>query len=200
MALLAFGVIRDGVAIAQANGRVERQTLALLREREPQGGDGGRFAADQPPAALLAYALEQTRAAAGQLAGEERAAALAVAADLLAVPLATRPIWGEARVVETLLADEARDDSRAAAAFRRSYEDAPFLRSAAAWRIARGFRRWNTLDGSIREAVLREALTLALFDPAERRLVFGLARSTPAYPSFTERWRALRAEPEAAID
>lgn len=198
LALALFGarVVADGLQIAEATGRLERQSLSLMRVGHAAFPDTPA-AGERPPRARLANAIELTRRAAQEPFGPERDALLGKADAALAPVLATRLVWGEAQVAAAFLAVQRRDDVAALAAYRKSYADGPFIRHAAEWRIAFGFANWARLDESTQECVIREALTLALIDPPSRRAVFALARRSDAYASLAARWRLIRAEQSA---
>lgn len=105
-----------------------------------------------------------------------------------------RPAWGEAWAIAAFssslrLGDAAPLTRRE---FERSYSDAPYLRHAAAWRIAYAFRNWQGLSKGTRARSIAEAVWLARIDKQLRDRVFLLGRQSEAYIPLLTAWRASR--------
>ena len=181
--------------VAGADARMIDGGLALARnDLDRVRLIGGAMVPPGAPArAQLSDAMLLLQTA-SSLPASRRAAAIDAALTRVDIALARRPRWGDALAVKAYL-EEARSGgaSRAAmAAFAGSYAAAPYLPSAAEWRIRYGATRWAALSPAARRNVLDEALWLATVDGGKRGEMFGWFRATPAYRPLMLRWRAMR--------
>lgn len=75
-------------------------------------------------------------------------------------------------------------DPRFAAMLAQSYEDAPYLRSSAYWRLHAGLTIWDRLDPRAQQRVVDEAVWFTRVNTGSVAVVLPMFRGTPAYERF----------------
>lgn len=172
-------LVRDAAALARGS-RSRVQALAT-----PPGS--------LPARALLPEAMRRVLAAVSA-APSERRQLLDQALALVDAAVATRAGWGEAQLARAYILAE-RDGPTAAttqAALARSYDEAPFLRDGAAWRVGMGLQHWTALSPGARGHWVEEAIWYSRSKPGVRQALFPAVRRSPAYAAFMTRWREIR--------
>jgi len=143
----------------------------------------------------LLHALRLAQAAEPMSAGPRRQQLLDRAIQGVGQASHKRPAWGEAELV-TAYAHALRDgldDPRTWQALSASYRNAPFLRQAAAWRVAAALACWSRLSKQTQRAVVEEAVWISRIAPDTHPATLALMRGSDAYMAFVLRWRELRA-------
>ncbi len=194
-ALIAIlGLAIQEVAVVALDTKLDRQT-GLLNRRETDIV-ASSFASPSNAVARGALANAMILAQTAQFQPDIRikARTTALARDDIEHALAARPTWGEAWMVKSYIAavEAGSASPEALDALTRSYEQAPFLRHAADWRVAFSFQYWNALSPATRRHAVDEAVWAGALDGALRVRFFQLARGSQAYPVLASRWRQMR--------
>lgn len=159
----------------------------------PSASDEERPASQLPARAALLRGSKRTIDAANQPPGPERDLNLAGAREDIDRAAAARRWWADADVAAAyrafIVTGTVSPETRTALIL--SYDAAPFLRTAAAWRIRLGVAGWASLPPATRTAVVEETAWLARSSGTSYRYATGLVAGTPA----EERVRALLARP-----
>jgi hypothetical protein len=187
-------ILSKELVVVKLESRMERQT-GLLNRRETDVV-ASIYATPSYAVARGALANAVTLAQAAQFQPDTNAKArnIALARDDIDLALTVRPAWGEAWMTKSYIAaiDKGPDSTEALEALTRSYEQAPFLRHAADWRVTLSFDQWKALSPAARTHAVDEAVWAGALDGALRVRFFQLARNSAAYPALANRWRQMR--------
>lgn len=149
----------------------------------------------RPPArASLQDALNMAERARVARTQGDRAVMLAGAVADVNSLLSINPQQAQARSVAAFIEAMRWPSDQRAARFQlaESYRYAPFLPDGSGWRAAYGMSQWDALTPNTRKAVIDEAIALSRINPARRSEMFAIARSSPAYMPFLDRWHLVR--------
>ncbi|WP_336966214.1 hypothetical protein [Sphingobium aquiterrae] len=198
--IIAAGVLSAVVALCIVALHREDQVAQAkqLLDRQLSWGDSRAFhqfqllPGDPPPRAQLTHALYLARGVAPLPDSKDKQRILDIAQREVDEAIASRPHWGEAWVVRAFIA-YGRDNAPSPAMLAdlaHSYGDGPLQRDAGPWRVRMALANWQAFDPATQDRIVAETVwLLQVSPPASRRVLFDLARSSPAYQRIFLRWR-----------
>lgn len=147
-----------------------------------------------PERASLMDALNMAERARVSRSPTDRAVMLAGAAVAVEPLLSLNPRHAQALSVAAFVEAMRWPTDQRAARFQlgESYRYGPFRADGSGWRAAYGMSQWDALAPNTQKAVIDEAIALSRINPERRSDMFAIARSSPAYMPFLDRWHLVR--------
>lgn len=181
--LLVFtaGTLRDEWTVGQARAVGTVQLEGVRASHIPAMWSADRL--DTVPArALLIRAQIFARSAFGLQPGIAREEQLRLAQASLTAAMAARPMWGEAKVVQTFINFVAYglDAQATHDAFAISYAATRFSSDSGVWRVRLGIADWQHIDPGVRQHMIEEAVWLGNQSPVMDSLMRSIVADVPA--------------------